>query len=152
MTELAAEMAGVIGRVVDPETAVKLVRAVLRVFGGQLVRLPKDPDHDRGGASARVYSILEEEIGGTAWEVLKQLCQTYGGMQLYLPLSRRAFRDEDADAIYRRYDGKTETMQQLCQEYDRSYVEIYRLYHHGRERSKKAVLQYQFFGDENKTS
>ena len=41
----------------------------------------------------------------------------YGGAQWYVPLERTAFRDVIAQEVLTAYDGKTETMRNLCRRY-----------------------------------
>jgi len=133
MTQLSSEMVTVVTLAgADRSVAIRAVRALLREFGGQLIYFPAARETSK--QVERLRGVLEEEIGGGAEKVIEAWSRVYGGAQLYLPLEHRAFRDEIADEIYRRYDGKADTMNELCKEYRTSYVQIYRLFHLGQER------------------
>ena len=140
MTELAREMAHVATTIIGKRSdAIRLVRAILRHFGGQLVYLPVT--HRNSDASKHLETlrgIVADEIGdGVADQFVAQFIKSFGGCQLYIPLEYAAFRDEICDEVYRRYDGTSDCMADLCREYNTSYVNIYRWYHRGRERSKR---------------
>jgi Mor family transcriptional regulator len=139
MTPMSREMVEVVARAgAGRALAIRAVRALLREFGGQLIYFPSAREHSK--QVERLRAVLEEEIGGGAEKVVDAWSRFYGGAQLYLPLEHKAFRDEIADEIYRRYDGKADTMNALCKEYRTSYVQIYRLFHHGQERKTQPSL------------
>jgi Mor family transcriptional regulator len=136
MTDAAREMVDVAEAALGNHAqAVKVVRAILRYFGGQLIYLPLSADHIGSKVLDDLRGVVADEIGdGDADRLLGPWSKMFGGMQLYMPLEASAFRDEIADEIYARYNGTTGCMADLCREYRTSYVQIYRLYHRGRER------------------
>lgn len=136
MTEIARDMVeSVAQRLADREEAIRAVRAVLRYFGGQLVYFPFARADAGSKQLTRMRDVLADEIGdGEADRFVEAWTQYFGGSQMYMPLEHKAFRDEIADEIYERYDGTMDRMAELCQEYRTSYVNVYRLYHLGRER------------------
>ena len=138
MTGLAREMVHAATRILGKRSqAVRLVRVILRHFGGQLIYLPVTPRSS--GASKYLESLrglVADEIGdGDADRFVEHFANLFGGCQLYMPLEFAAFRDEICDEVFRRYDGTQECMADLCREYNTSYVNIYRWYHRGRDRN-----------------
>ncbi len=115
------------------ELAVRAVRAVLRYFGGQLIYFPAYRESSKHLDQLR--GVLADEIGDAdAGRFIGAWTRVFGGGQMYMPLEHVAFRDEIADEIYQRYDGTMDRMSDLCREFRTSYVQIYRLYHHGKNR------------------
>lgn len=134
MKEVARDMVESVAQAVGSrELAVRAVRAVLRYFGGQLIYFPAYRESSKHLGQLR--GVLADEIGDAdAERFIAAWTRFFGGGQMYMPLEHVAFRDEIADEIYRRYDGTMDKMADLCREFRTSYVQIYRLYHHGRGR------------------
>jgi len=136
MTEFARDMVRVIvSETEDRETAVRVARAILRYFGGQLLYFPR-PDNSEGSKHAdELFGIIEDETNTPqADKILRAILGEFGGGQLYIPLEHVAFRDEIADEIYRRYNGTNDRMAELCREFKISFNQVYRLCRHGQQR------------------
>jgi len=136
MTEFARDMV----RVITPEAegweiAVRVARAILRYFGGQLLYFPR-PDNTEGSKpAAELFGVIEDETNTPQAErILRAFLREFGGGQLYIPLEHVAFRDEIANEIYERYNGTSDRMAELCREFRISFNQVYRLCRHGQQR------------------
>ncbi len=112
------------------ETAVKGIRAICQYYGGQMIFLPKFKK-EKSETAEQLRGVLADAVGdGAAETMLDVLMAQFGGVPLYIPQECRAFRDEIAKEIKERYDGKQETMRDLCRDYKISFAQVYRLWHH----------------------
>lgn len=111
------------------ETSVKGIRAICQYYGGQMIFLPRFKK-DKSETAEQIRGVLADAVGDRAAEVmLEVLMSQFGGVPLYIPQECRAFRKEVAKEIKERYDGRQETMRDLCREYKISFVQVYRLWH-----------------------
>lgn len=111
----------------EHETAVKAIRAICQYYGGQMIFLPKFR-RDNSKTAEQLFGILADAVGdGVADTILEVLMSQFGGVQLYIPMEARAFRDEVAKEIYAKYDGTDESRGDLCREYKITFTQIYRL-------------------------
>lgn len=70
-----------------------------------------------------VNEVLNNEA--LSVKVVRSLLKQFGGAQIYLPKIDTAFKEEDAAAIYNKYDGTN--MRAMCHEYNLSSSSIYRI-------------------------
>lgn len=114
--------------VVEPGSARRGLRAFCRHFGGQLVYVPMNKTDGR--SAERIRGVLADEVGDRdAEKILEKLMMFYGGMQVYIPFEKGAFKKDIALEIYERYDGTAESMSELCREYNATFAYIYRRVH-----------------------
>ncbi len=138
MNEIATWMVSV-GESVDlsRKDAILAARAVLRFFGGQKVYFPMAGNTDESKNAEALDGVITDELGGAvAQRYVPAFLKVFGGGQTYFPLERSAFRDEIADQVYERFDGTPGVVNELCREFGTTFVQIYRLYHHGLDRSR----------------
>lgn len=144
MTEQVKPMVDMVHELVDTRTeAIRVVRSILRLYGGQLLYLPRSLRESKH--VQRLLAAISDEIGdGLAEKVLIRLMKVFGGSQLYLPLEHVAFRDEIADEIFHRYDGSGDRLSELCIEFAISFTQVYRLFHHGKQRRQTKQTELDF--------
>jgi len=129
-------------RLVGRSDAVKGLRAVCRYFGGQLLYIPLAKT--TGDTIMELRGVLADAVGDAAGEkILDKIMSHYGGVQLYIPMERGAFREVIAREIYERYDGKKEKIRDICREYGMSFVQVYRLWTEGRESKLQMALDFE---------
>ncbi len=111
----------------EHETAVKGIRAICQYYGGQMIFLPKFK-RDKSKTAECLFGILADAVGdGVAETMLDVIMSQFGGVQVYIPLEVRAFRDEVAKEIYEKYDGTDKSRGEICREYKITFTQIYRL-------------------------
>jgi Mor family transcriptional regulator len=138
---IVADLIEECGAAVGRDAAVRAIREVCRHFGGQYVYIPAHKT--TGKTTAELYGLLLDAAGDAAADLmLEKLMALYGGCQVYIPMERKAFRRMIAREIYERYDGVSETIGDLCREYNISFNTVYRFYHEGRD--EKAQAEFQF--------
>lgn len=137
----AQDLVLVCGRAVGVELAQKGIRALCRYFGGQLIYIPL---RDKVGVSAqKIYRILEDATTDTAAQrILEKLMFRYGGLQVYIPFERSAFRKTIALEIFARCGQEGVTMNDLAREYGFSTDHAYKLWKVGQHEKLKPSLPY----------
>ena len=126
---------------VEKTIAIKALRAVCRYFGGQLIYIPITKT--TGDTTGELRGVLVDTVGEAAGEkILEKIMALFGGVQVYIPMERGAFRDIIAREIYERYDGNKEKIRDLCREYSMSFTQVYRLWAEGRDNKKQLVLDF----------
>ena len=129
-------------KLVGRPVAVKALRAVCRYFGGQLVYIPVAKA--TGDTTVELRGVLADAVGdATGEKILDKIMALYGGVQLYIPMERGAFRDIIAREIFERYDGNKEKIRDLCREYGMSFVQVYRLWAEGRDSKLQMALDFE---------
>lgn len=124
--EMVASCSARLGRG-EHETAVKGIRAICQYYGGQMIFLPKFK-RDNSKTAERLFGILADAVGdGAAETMLDVIMSQFGGVQIYIPLEIRAFRDEVAKEIYEKYDGTDKSRGEICRDYKITFTQIYRL-------------------------
>jgi Mor family transcriptional regulator len=118
--------------VVGYETARLGVRALCRHFGGQIIYVPNKKTDGKSAESLR--GILADAVGdGDGEKILEKVMFHYGGLQVYMPLERCAFRRDIAAEIFGKYDGEENKIGDLCREYNMSFTQVYKLWYEGRK-------------------
>jgi Mor family transcriptional regulator len=126
---------------VSEEEAQKGVRALCREFGGLMVYVPAKAD---GGASAeKIRGALADVVGDrAALLMLEKIMTVYGGMQVYIPFERSAFKKVIALEIYARCGKDGLSINDLAKEYRISFSHCYRLYYAGQRERREQSLPY----------
>nr|QGT51326.1 hypothetical protein Unknown280_0180 [uncultured Spirochaetaceae bacterium] len=125
-------------------TAVKALRGLCRYFGGQQIFLPR---FKRNGSDTgdTVRGVIDDEVGDAEGD---KICDTimrfFGGVPIYIPFERRAFRVEVAMDIYEQYDGTQDKQRELCRQFQVSFTHFYRLWHLADEKKKKTPTLFDF--------
>ncbi len=128
-------------RGIDNAQVLKALRALSCWYGGQLIYIPQRQENSK--AFDEMYGVIADEIGDAdAQRICDIISALYGGAQWYVPLERNAFRDVIAQEVLASYDGRLETMRDLCRKYGCSFSWIYKLYHEAL--SKKSQLEFIF--------
>lgn len=113
---------------VDANAAILGLRALSRYYGGQMIYIPIKIENSQAAEDMR--GIFADVLGDAdADKLLEIITRLYGASQWYIPVEVRAFRKQIRQEIFFRYDGKAETMRDLCREYKMSFTQIYRLWH-----------------------
>lgn len=116
------------GRGIEKAQVLKALRALSRWYGGQLIYIPRRQENSK--VFDEVYGVMADAIGDAdAQRIFDVISTLYGGAQWYVPLERNAFRDVIAQEVLKVYDGRTETLRDLCRKYGCSFSWIYKLYH-----------------------
>ena len=138
---IADDMVDMCAGIVDKDTAVKAVRAACRYFGGALVYIPAVKT--TGSFMEEIHGVLCDAVGDRDGDlILMKLIALYGGLQLYMPMEKNAFRKEIAQEIFDRYASGKDKIRDLCRDYAMSFVQVYRLWYEGRKlHSTQGVLQ-----------
>ena len=140
-TVIADMVEGCAGLVEHP-IAIKALRAVCRYFGGQLIYIPMTKT--TGDTTGELHGVLVDAVGDAAGEkILDKIMTLFGGVQIYIPMERGAFRDVIAREIYERYDGNKARIRDLCREYGMSFVQVYRLWAEGRDNKMQGVFDFE---------
>jgi len=138
---IIADMLEACTPLVEKSVVIKALRAVCRYFGGQLIYIPVNKT--TGDTTKELWGVLADSVGdGTAEKILEKIMTLFGGLQIYIPMERGAFRDIIAREIYERYDGSQEKIRDLCREYNMSFTQVYRLWAEGRNNKKQMVLDF----------
>lgn len=117
---------------IDRNTAVKGVRKLCLYFGGAMYYIPAKKKNGR--SLAEIYEILREAVGTRAAEIIvDRIMALYGGLQVYIPLERTAFRDVIAEEIYRRYTDENVPIREMCRDYLICFTRVYQLWREGRK-------------------
>lgn len=121
--------------------AQKAVRALCRYFGGQMIYVPSRKDN---GASANtIRGVLMDAVKEKNAEVvLERLMAVYGGLQIYIPLERCAFRKIIALEIFKRCGNNDVSMNDLAREYRISFTLAYRLWREGQYEKHVRTIPY----------
>jgi Mor family transcriptional regulator len=129
------------GEGVSPEDAQKAVRALCRYYGGQMAYIPAKK---KDGASAEnLRRVVADAAGDAAAEkIVDRIMFLYGGMQVYFPLERCAFKKIAALEIFERCGRNGITMNDLAREYNISAAHAYRLWQTGRHEKLKPSMPY----------
>jgi Mor family transcriptional regulator len=129
------------GKGVATETAQKAVRALCRYYGGQMAYIPaKKKD---GALAENLRRVIADAAGEhDAEKILDRLMTLYGGMQVYFPLERCAFKMITALEIYHRYGKNGVTMNDLAREYNISAAHAGFLWKLGRHEKLKPSMPY----------
>jgi Mor family transcriptional regulator len=136
---IAADMIEACSSVVERSAALKGIRDFCRYFGGQLLYIPQSS----GSIMEEIHGVLRDSVGDSdGGRILEKIITLYGGCQIYVPMEKGAFRAVIAREIYERYDGRRETLRDLCREYQMSFTRVYRLYYEGRD--NKAQMKFEF--------
>lgn len=126
----------------DKEVVIKGIRAICKWYGGQQFYLPCRDKESKNSKELR--GVLSDAVGCHNGEImLSTIMSFFGGVQVYIPKEARAFRNEIAKEILEAYDGKAETMRDLCRTYDLSFVQVYRLWHMAQDNKKQ--LNFNFY-------
>lgn len=145
--EFVSDMITVCSGFMDADSARRGVRALCRVFGGQLLYVPVSKTD--GKAAERIRGVLADEIGGAdAEKMLERLMTFYGGLQVYIPQETSGFARDIMLEIYEKYDGTKDSMNALCVEYGVTYTYVYNCIHTVRE-TKQRERQQGLFHQEN---
>ncbi len=113
----------------EEEIAISGIRSICAYYGGQQIYLPRHK-LENSEIAISLQGILSDAVGEHFGNIiLDELMLKFGGVQVYIPMERRAFRREIAREVKERYDGTTETMRELCREYGFSFTQMYRLWH-----------------------
>lgn len=125
----------------DKEVAVKGIRAICKLYGGQQIYLPCRDKESKN--SKELLGIFSDAVGDYYGEImLDTIMFHFGGVQVYIPKEARAFRGEIAKEIFATYDGTTASMRELCREYNISFVQVYRLWHMAHDEKKQLSLNF----------
>jgi Mor family transcriptional regulator len=124
---------------VTAEEAQKGIRALCRAAGGLMMYVPAKTE--AGKSAERIRGVLADAVGDRAAALmLEKIMGAYGGMQVYIPFERSAFKKVIALEIYARCGKNGVTMNDLAKEYGISFAHAYRLYYAGkRERLEKSL-------------
>jgi Mor family transcriptional regulator len=123
------------------EEAQRGIRALFRYFGGQLVYFPL---RKTAGASAeKIRGVLTDAVGEKAAEaILDKLMIRFGGLQIYLPLERFAFREIIALEIFERCGRNNVSMNDLAREYNITANHAYNLWEEGQREKLKPSMPF----------
>ena len=89
-------------RLADYQVVRSAIRALCKYFGGQQIYIPRYKK-DGDGTAEDLRGILADAVGDHDAEIiLSCIMEMFGGVQVYLPHERNAFRRELADEIYER--------------------------------------------------
>ncbi|GHU44018.1 hypothetical protein FACS1894190_15050 [Spirochaetia bacterium] len=125
---------------VGNEDAQKAVRALCRYFGGQMIYVSSRKDN--GVSANAIRGVLLDAVNETIADlILKKLMTVSGGLQIYIPLERRAFRKIIALEIFERY-GKGVSMNDLARGYNISFTLAYRLWREGQHEKNAKTIPY----------
>ena len=125
---------------VSSETAQKAIRAVCRYFGGQMVYIPARKEN--GSSAEKLRGVIMDAVGEwQAEKILEKIMILYGGMQLYIPMERKAFLKTIALEIYLRHRNGI-SMNDLAREYGISFNTGYKLWSIGQREKFKSSLPY----------
>lgn len=118
---------------ISSEQAQKAVRAICRYFGGQMIYIPVSGEQSaHEGAGSELAGVIADAVDGDiAPEIFERIKGIYGGMQIYIPMEKSAFKKIIAIEIYRRYGKDGTTMNSLAREYNMSFSQCYRLWRDG---------------------
>jgi Mor family transcriptional regulator len=126
---------------VGSQTAQKGIRALCRYFGGQMLYVPVRKDS--GEIAGRIRGVLADAVGEKpACEILDKIMFRFGGLQMYIPLERFAFRKVIALEIYERNYKNNESMNDLAREYNISFTLAYTLWREGQREKYNKTLPY----------
>jgi Mor family transcriptional regulator len=130
------------GRGVKSKDAQKAIRAICRYFGGQMIYIPLKKEQGVSGENLRGI-IADSTNDGIAQAVLEKIMMRYGGLQLYIPLERCAFRKIIALEIFKEYgSAKGITMNDLARRYNISFVHAYKLWREGQHETNERSLPF----------
>jgi hypothetical protein len=117
------------------------VRALCREFGGLMVYIP--PKAGGGASAEKIRGVLADAVGDpAALLMLEKITAAYGGMQVYIPFERSAFKKVIALEIYARLGKEGLTINDLAKEYHISFNHCYRLYYAGQRERREQSLPY----------
>jgi Mor family transcriptional regulator len=129
------------GKDVSSETAQRAVRALCRYYGGQMTYIPAKKKDGTLGENLR--NVIADAVGDPAAEkILDRIMALYGGMQVYFPLERTAFRKIIALEIYKRYGENGVTLNDFAREYNFSAAHAGQLWKLGRHEKLKPSMPY----------
>ncbi|MCL2792237.1 MAG: hypothetical protein FWD87_04025 [Spirochaetaceae bacterium] len=113
------------------EKALCAVRALCKKFGGQIIYIPFK--ESKKITAEYLRKVLVHSAGESNGEkMLLRIMILMGGVQIYIPMEYRAFRDEIAKEIYEKYDSSRNKMSELCNEHRISFAQLYRLWQRGK--------------------
>ena len=117
---------------VGRDAAVKGVRMICRYFGGGIYYVPAQKT--TGGFTKEMYEILGEGVGEHDTSlIIEKIMALYGGIQLYIPFEKTAFRDVIAEEIYKRHTEEGANMRDMGRDYGITFSHVYRLWKKGRK-------------------
>jgi len=126
---------------VSSEAVQRGIRALCRHYGGLLLYVPARKED--GIAADKLRGVLADAVGdGPAEEMLERIMRLYGGIQIYLPLERNAFRKTIALEIFARLGTDGLTMTDLAREYGITFSHAYTLWREGRAEKLRPSMPY----------
>jgi hypothetical protein len=126
--------------VVTETDAQRGIRTLCRAFGGTLVYVPSKKE--TGKSAERIRGALADAVNDRAANsILEKIMIVYGGMQIYIPIERSAFKKIMGLEIYERYENGI-SINDLAKDYNISFTHAYRLYHQGKREKYKRSLPY----------
>ncbi|MDR3173578.1 MAG: hypothetical protein LBU19_04945 [Treponema sp.] len=129
------------GKGIALETAQKAVRALCRYYGGQMTYIPARKDN--GASAEKLRSVITDAVGDQAAEkILARIMTLYGGMQIYFPLERCAYKKIIALEIFERSGKEGVSMNDLAREYNICSAHAYHLWKAGRYEKIKPSMPY----------
>jgi Mor family transcriptional regulator len=138
---LADDMIILCSTAVGAETAQKGIRALCRYCGGRMIYIPLRDD--AGDSAEKIRGVLADAVGDRpARQILDKLMIRFGGLQIYIPLERCAFRKIIALEIYERNYNKGIPINDLAEDYNISFTFAYTLWREGRHEKQHKTLPY----------
>jgi Mor family transcriptional regulator len=129
------------GKGITSETAQKAVRALCRYYGGQMTYIPARKDN--GALAEKLRSVITDAVGDQAVEkILTRIMTQYGGMQIYFPLERCAYKKIISLEIFERCGKDGVTMNDMAREYNITAAHAYRLWEAGQDEKIKPSMPY----------
>lgn len=117
------------------ETAIKAVRVLFREFGGAPFYIAQKLNTTN---AANILSLFKKVTDTqTALAMREKVMTLLGGHIYYIPLEKRAFKDEIALEIYLTYDGTIQSMRSICKEKRMSFNHVYNLWKIGQKLYRK---------------
>ena len=131
----------VVERGIEKATAINSLRALSSWFGGQQLYIPQKKE---GSAVAEeILGVMSDAVGDIdAEKIYDILSLLYGGVLWYIPIEKNAFRDIIAEEIMKEYDGRTQSMRDLCRRYNISFTQVYRLYSEGFDKKRQREFNF----------
>ena len=126
---------------VSSETAQRAIRALCRYYGGQMAYIPAKKQD--GTSAENLRRVIADAAGdGAAEKILGRIMALYGGIQVYIPLERTAFRKIIALEIYERHGKDGSSMNDLAREYNISFTCAYNFWKLGQSEKLRPSMPY----------
>lgn len=88
--------------------------------------------------------VEPQQANAMAREVVEAIRKHYGGQQLYVPQGASYYHSEEAQQIYREFDGSVASLNELARKYGKSTIHLRRIIKavraHNRNKGQLSIL------------